>query len=196
MIVREREEAMGCFVKGVGPAKRRDYNARMADATIVASIHREHRELYEEASMKRVCIVIIALFWFSSALAFDLITKEEAEQQDDTEVVRGGPVPGPKIEITSLPQVTSPFRFKMEIKPGSPSAPVKRSAFQVWYRKKPPIDLTGRFKSFITETDGGMRIEIDDAAVPIGKHRILFRAEDSNEQIVEQSYDFEVLPKK
>jgi hypothetical protein len=117
------------------------------------------------------CAAAVAVVRPTAAHAFQLITKSEAALP----AARGGHdrgiSRGPTIVIVSpapaAGTVKSPIDLKIEFKPHG-GAGIDADSVLVTYMKDPSVDLTQRIKPFI----GPAGIEIKDAQVPPGTHRL------------------------
>jgi hypothetical protein len=120
---------------------------------------------------------LLSASWTGSAAALELITEQEAALPTDTTRDRGI-TRGPKI-IVVWPSPTagfihSPLQLKIRFQSFGGAA-IKPESVVVTYRKLPPIDLTQRIRPFI----GFDGIEVVDATVPAGPHRIRVEVEDT-----------------
>ena len=105
-----------------------------------------------------------------AADGFQLISEDEAALPADNDYSRGITL-GPRIVQVSPPpgsgQLQSPVRLVVRFE-GRGGVPIDPESLIVTYKKIPPIDLTQRIARFV-ETNG---IDIEDAAIPPGNHRI------------------------
>jgi hypothetical protein len=140
---------------------------------------------------------VVALIWgcpVSRALAFDLITPGEAARPDDRyeEGDRPGPLLGPRVQVHGDLKTTSPFEVTIQLTPRG-GATINVDSLQVSYRKKPPVNLLPRMRPFITQDGRMLVIRLRDARVPVGRHQILLRVEDSLGQLTQKALDLDVL---
>jgi hypothetical protein len=115
--------------------------------------------------------------WIGSAAALELITEQEAALPPDATRDRGI-TRGPKIILVwPSPEagfIHSPLQLKIRFQ-GFGGATIKPDSVVVTYRKLPPIDLTQRIRPFID----AYGIEVPDATVPSGPHRVRVDVEDT-----------------
>ena len=140
-----------------------------------------------------VCALIV-LHTIAPAIAFELIRQEEAELPDDLLGNTRGPIPGPAIKIHAITPTLSPFSLVVEFTPRVASASINIDSLNVWYSKRPLIDLRARLEEHITKKGRSVVIRLKDAEAPVGKHQIVFRVEDTNGQFAIKSFDMEILP--
>lgn len=133
----------------------------------------------------------------SSAFAFQLITEDEAKLLDDLyDDVRGGPFPGPKITIfASQNEMMSPIALTVELKAFG-GASINPNSLQMFYQKKPKVNLLPRVRDFIHVQDDSIVMQIENADVPVGHHEILFQVEDSRGHFSEKSWRFRIVRKR
>jgi hypothetical protein len=121
---------------------------------------------------------VAALVFVKGALAFQLITEKEAALPLNFDPGRGI-TRGPMIMVVSPAPgaglVTSPLHFKIRFE-GRGGAKIDVASALVTYEKIPAIDLTQRIKAFI----GPDGIDIENAEVPPGSHRIRIDVTDSD----------------
>jgi hypothetical protein len=112
------------------------------------------------------------------AAAATLITEHEAQLPPDNSVLRSGIERGPDIIVVYPPPKTgmiqSPFAFKVKFEPHG-GTKIDLDSLTVVYKRIPAIDLTARLKPF-ARPDG---IEMPNADVPPGGHRIMIFVKDS-----------------
>jgi hypothetical protein len=112
------------------------------------------------------------------AAAATLITEHEAGLPPDNSVLRSGIERGPDIIVTYPPPKTgmiqSPFEFKVKFAPHG-GTQINLDTLTVVYKRVPAIDLTARIKPYV-RPDG---IDMPDALVPAGNHRIMIFVKDS-----------------
>jgi len=130
-------------------------------------------------ALKRTAVCIGIFFGcMSTASAVQLVTSQEAASPDDPRgATRGGPTPGPNIEVvlpSLLALVKSPFHLKITFKAHG-GAVIDRDSIMITYRKVPAIDITQRIGTFIR----GDVIEIPDAELPEGSHPFRVDVRDS-----------------
>ena len=126
----------------------------------------------------RTVVYLAACFSTAPATATTLITVKEARLPPDTSRTRGGIEWGPDI-IPIYPAVKSgaiqsPFDFRVRFKAHG-NATIDLDSVIVIYKRDPPIDLTARLRPFV-KSDG---IDMPNAEVPAGSHRIVIFVEDS-----------------
>jgi hypothetical protein len=81
------------------------------------------------------------------------------------------PQRGPIIRVQSPPldgEVASPFPVEIVFEPRSGGAPVAIESLKVTYLKLFEVDITERFRPYITEN----RIFVKNAKIPLGRHRL------------------------
>jgi len=130
-------------------------------------------------ALKRTAVCIgVFLGCSATAGAVQLITPQEAAFPDDPYgPTRGGPTPGPNIEVVSpslLALVKSPFQLKITFRAHGGAA-IDRDSITITYRKVPAIDITQRIGTFLR----GDVIEIPDAELPEGTHPFRVDVRDS-----------------
>ncbi|WP_156164700.1 hypothetical protein [Bradyrhizobium sp. LTSP885] len=129
-------------------------------------------------SIAFVCMVI---GFANQAAAGVLITAEEAKLPTNA-MSRRGVFLGPTIEIISprsdLGPLRSPIRLVLRFRSHG-GAKVDLNTLSVTYLKKPTIDLSTRVAPFAT-AEG---INMPDAEVPPGSHRLWVDIEDTNGEI-------------
>jgi hypothetical protein len=112
------------------------------------------------------------------AEAATLITEHEAELPADNSLLRSGIERGPDIIVVYPPPKTgmiqSPFGFKVKFEPHG-GTQINLDTLTVVYKRIPAIDLTARIKPYV-RPDG---IDMPDAQVPAGDHRIMITVRDS-----------------
>lgn len=116
----------------------------------------------------------------TEAVAFDLVTQQEASLPDDfSGTFRGGPTRGPDIMIksptTAGTLVSSPVVLRIMFQPHG-GAKIDRDSILVTYKKLPPIDITQRIAAYIQD-DG---IAIGEAELPPGAHRFQIEVSDTD----------------
>jgi hypothetical protein len=124
---------------------------------------------------------LTALFCLGSgatAGAVQLVTEQEAAYPDDPyQRSRGGPTPGPQIEIVSpalSALVKSPFHLKIRFKAHGGAA-IDRDSITITYKKLPAIDVTQRINGFIHADD----VDVIEAELPPGIHPFQIDVKDS-----------------
>jgi len=112
------------------------------------------------------------------AAAATLITEHEAELPPDNSLLRSGIERGPDIIVLYPPPKTgmiqSPFALKVKFEPHG-GTQINLDTLTVVYKRIPAIDLTARVKPY-ARPDG---IDMPDAVVPAGDHRIMIFVKDS-----------------
>ena len=125
-----------------------------------------------------VCIIALVLLLAAPASATTLITGHEALLPPDETQVRSGIERGPDvIPVYPAPKsgmIQSPFGFRVKFEAHG-NAKVNLDTLTIVYKRTPGIDLTARVKPFV-HPDG---IDMPDAEVPPGTHRILIFIKDS-----------------
>jgi hypothetical protein len=113
-----------------------------------------------------------------SAGAVQLVSEQEAAYPDDPyQRSRGGPTPGPQIEVVSPALsglIKSPFHLKIKFKAHGGAA-IDRDSITITYKKIPPIDITQRINAFIHVDD----IDIAEVELPPGTHPFEIDVRDS-----------------
>src|SRR5262245_25886967 len=136
--------------------------------------------LWVLATMSSVC----------PSVALELITGEEAQLPADTTRVRGI-TRGPKVILTwpapNTGSVQSPVHLKIRFQSWGGDQ-VDSESVVVTYMKVPLIDLTQRVRPYI-HTDG---IDIDDAIIPPGQHRIRVEVMDTAGRLGVLDFTFNV----
>jgi hypothetical protein len=134
---------------------------------------------------------ITALLVVDTATATPLVTAEEAQLPADNSRGRVGIERGVDIvPVYPAPKsgaVQSPLNFRVKFRPHG-NADVDLDSLVVIYKKIPEIDLTQRLKPFV-QPDG---INMPNAEVPPGVHRILIFLRDSVGHQGEADIRFEV----
>jgi hypothetical protein len=116
-------------------------------------------------------IACVSIFFacVAPADAVQLVTEQEAGYPDDPYgIERGGPTPGPEVEVVSPALsglVKSPFYLKIKFKAHG-GAEIDRDSITITYKKVPAVDITQRIRSAI-RADG---IDLTDAELPAGIH--------------------------
>ena len=126
-------------------------------------------------------LTVYAVFMLASVVAagaVQLVSEQEAAYPDDPyQRNRGGPTPGPQIELVS-PSLTglikSPFHMKIRFKAHG-GAVIDRDSIVITYKKVPPIDVTQRISAFIHVED----IDVPEAELPPGTHPFQIVVKDS-----------------
>jgi len=144
---------------------------------------------------KLACVACITLALSATLLiepagAFELITKEEAALPPDTTYMRGI-TRGPKITLVwpapEAGSLKSPLHLQLRFQ-GRGDNKVDPNSVLMTYEKIPPVDLTERIRPFV-HSDG---IEIDDAVVPPGHHRIQLEVRDTAGRIGLLDFAFDI----
>lgn len=136
-------------------------------------------------------------FWLSSVQvhAFDLVSMQEMQaSQSATEplTAKASPVPGaPRIEVM-FPKldapVTSPTPIQLVFVPVGPHS-IRPESFKVLYGRL-RIDITQRLVNAAKVTAEG--INVTEASLPKGSHRLLMSIEDLQGRQGTKSLDFEI----
>jgi len=118
------------------------------------------------------------LAFVMNAGAVQLVSEQEAASPDDPyQSSRGGPTPGPQIEVVSPALsglIKSPFHLKIKFKAHGGAA-IDRDSITITYKKIPPIDITQRINASIHADD----IDIAEAELPPGTHPFQIDVRDS-----------------
>jgi hypothetical protein len=126
----------------------------------------------------------------SVGTTLELITEQEALLPADTIVTRGI-TRGPRVTVIwpapNAGTIKSPLRLQIAFQSRG-GHKVEPDSVIVTYMKLPPIDLTERVRSYIH--DGG--IDIDDAVVPPGHHRIRIEVMDTSGRSGTADFTFDV----
>src|SRR4051794_17126918 len=121
---------------------------------------------------------LTTLLLIAPAAAAPLITEQEARLPLDETQPRGGIERGPDIvPVYPTPKsgaIQSPFAFRVKFQSHG-NTRIDLDSLVVVYKKLPAIDLTERIRPFAQS--GG--INMPDAEVPAGVHRILIFIKDS-----------------
>jgi hypothetical protein len=137
-----------------------------------------------------ILLVLASAFPLQSAHAFELVTQEEAKLPPDTTYTRGISR-GPRVTLVwpapDAGSLKSPLRLKISFQ-GRGDDQVDPDSVLVTYARIPPVDLTERIRPFI-RSDG---IEIDDAVVPPGHHRLQLKVKDTSGRIGVLDFTFDV----
>lgn len=130
----------------------------------------------------------------SSAFAFQLITDDEAKLPDDLyDDLRGGPFPGPRITIRgSQNEMMSPIAVTIELKAFG-GARINPDSLQMFYQKKPKVNLRPRVRKFIDVKRDSVVMQIEDAEIPVGHHQILLQVEDTRGHFSEEPWSFGIV---
>ncbi|MDQ3563354.1 MAG: hypothetical protein M3436_04165 [Pseudomonadota bacterium] len=130
----------------------------------------------------------------SSAFAFQLITEDEAKLPDDLyDDVRGGPFPGPRITIYGAQnEMMSPIALTIELKAFG-GASINPNSLQMFYQKKPKVNLLPRVRNFINVQRDSVVMQIENAEIPVGHHQILFKVEDTRGHFSEKPWRFSIV---
>jgi hypothetical protein len=148
-------------------------------------------------TMRRPTIVtgaiVAALAFAGPAYAFELITKSEAALPMASGGHERGISRGPTIIVASPPPaagtIHSPLDLKIEFKAHG-GANIDVASVLVTYLKDPNVDLTQRIKQFIGPTG----IDVQNAQVPPGTHRLRVAVTDSNGHEGSADFAFTVAP--
>ena len=130
------------------------------------------------------------------ALAFELITAEEASRPDDYyDDLRASPFPAAEIKVYGLQkETTSPLDFVIEIKPYAGTS-INMNSIQLTYQKVPKENLLARIRDFVEMQGKTVVIHVRNAEVPVGRHQILVFAEDARGRTTEKPLTFQVCAK-
>ena len=125
------------------------------------------------------------------AMAETLITEHEAQLPPDNSVLRSIE-PGPEVIPVYPPQaaqgmIQSPFEFKVRFRPHG-GTQIDLDSLQVLYKRGQGIYLTSRVKPYV-HADG---IDMPNAQVPAGTHRIVISVKDSVGHLGQADIRFDV----
>lgn len=107
-----------------------------------------------------------------------LITSEEAKLPPPKGAVatdRRGITRGPKVDLLTDVQVTSPTRLQLKFEPYG-GAKIDPNSVKVTYMRTPNVDLTPRVRSFVQPSG----IDMPDAELPPGDHMMRVDIKDSD----------------
>ncbi len=144
-----------------------------------------------------LCALLVVSHLASPALAFELITAEEANRPDDYyEDLRASPFPAPEIKAHGLQDAsTSPLDFVIEIKPYG-GASINMNSLQLIYQKVPKANLLSRVRDLVEVQGKTVLIHLRNAEVPPGRHQILVLADDTRGRTAEKPLNFQVCAKR
>lgn len=92
------------------------------------------------------------------------------------------PQPGPELKVKAPFAITAQFT-------GQVDAPIDPSTFKVLYGAM-KFDITGKITKFSTVTKEGFTME--NAQIPVGKHRLILQVQDEKRRIAERELRLEV----
>ena len=143
-------------------------------------------------SWASLCFVLLAF----PALAFDLITTDEARRPDDFyDNLRASPFPAPEIRVHGFREkMISPLEWVIEIRPYG-GASINMNSLQLIYQKIPKENLLPRVRDFVEMRGQILVIQLQNAAVPLGRHQIVIFVEDSRGRAAEKPLTFQVCAK-
>ena len=146
--------------------------------------------LAKQISCAGFIFALASLLSIKPAGAFELITQEEAKLPPDTIYMRGI-TRGPKVTLVwpapDAGSLKSPLRLKIRFQ-GRGDKQVDPDSVLLTYARIPPVDLTERIRPFI-HANG---IEIDDAVVPPGHHRLQLEVKDTAGRVGFLDFTFDV----
>jgi hypothetical protein len=121
-------------------------------------------------------VLILALSLGKSVDAKELITRQEASLPDT--FAEKAVFPGPKVvqlspDANAMP-TRSPLRFKLRFE--TRGSRIDLPSLKVMYLKKPLVDLTNRIREYAAPNG----IDMPDAEVPPGDHRIVIEINDTD----------------
>jgi hypothetical protein len=127
----------------------------------------------------RIAVAGLAVaLMIAPAAAATLITEHEAQLPADDSQLRSGIERGPDIIAIYPPlktgMIQSPFGFRVKFQAHG-GTQIDPDSLTVVYKRIPAIDLTARVKPYV-RADG---IDMPDAEVPAGSHRIIIFIRDS-----------------
>jgi hypothetical protein len=93
-----------------------------------------------------------------------------------------------KPELNAELKVKAPFTITVHFK-GQPDAAIVPSTFKILYGAL-KFDITNRITKFVTITNEGFSIE--NAQIPVGKHKLILQVEDEKHRLAERELKFEV----
>jgi hypothetical protein len=141
-----------------------------------------------------ILYILAGLNCNSAVCAFELITKEEAGRPSGCPDRLRKVVPGPLITVLRLrPEMTSPissFTIKLKAFAG---ASIDKGSLEVYYDKKPWVDLLPRISDSIEAQDSEVVIRIHNAQVPPGQHQIFVRVEDTKGRANDKYFNFCII---
>jgi hypothetical protein len=123
------------------------------------------------------CVVAV-LLGVKTTSAFQFITEKEAAlplNLDPKRAITRGPIITVISPAAGAGLVTSPLHFKVKFE-GRGGAKIDVESTLVTYEKLPAVDLTQRIRAFVVS--GG--IDVENAEVPPGTHRIRIDVSDTN----------------
>ena len=85
-------------------------------------------------------------------------------------------------------KVKAPFAINVVFRP-LPDAPIDPSSFKVLYGAL-KLDITGRITKFVKIAPTGFLL--DNAQIPVGKHRLILQVQDDKQRIAERELRFQV----
>ncbi len=127
--------------------------------------------------MKHFLPAVLVILLSANAGAASLITESEANLPAAVETKSRSITRGPGIRVISPDPATtikSPFNLKVAFEPRG-GAKIVPESIKVTYLKAPAVDLLDRLKPGISEQG----IDLANAEVPPGEHRIQMSLEDS-----------------
>lgn len=89
---------------------------------------------------------------------------------------------------TSEIKVKTPFAIEVQFS-GQPDSQVNPATFKVFYGAF-KLDITNRITKFVKVTESGFTL--DNAQIPLGKHRLTLQIQDNKQRVAERELRFEV----
>jgi hypothetical protein len=93
-----------------------------------------------------------------------------------------------KPELDADQKVRAPFAIAVQFH-GQPDAAIVPGSFRVLYGAL-KIDITSRITQYVTVTEQGFTLE--NAKIPVGKHRLTLQVQDARQRVGERELRFEV----
>ena len=93
-----------------------------------------------------------------------------------------------KPEVVPDLKVKAPFAITVQFR-GLADSPIDPGTFKVLYGAL-KFDITGRITKFVTVTREGF--SLDNANIPVGKHRLTLQVQDSKQRVAERELRVEV----
>jgi hypothetical protein len=129
-----------------------------------------------EPTRQMITALILVLCFATGAGAKELITRQEANLPDV--LPAKGVFPGPKVtQLSPDPKAMptrSPLRLRLRFE--TRGSRIDLNSLRVIYVKNPLVDLTSRIREYAGLTG----IDMPDAEVPAGDHRIIIEVSDAD----------------
>lgn len=143
----------------------------------------------------KTLLSLLLILGFIKAQAFTLVTDEEMHESEKAPLKLTAKIApqkdAPLIEIENPPingSISSPTAVRIKFIPTPPSV-VKPESFKVLYGSW-ELNITNRITGKTKVTEQGL--EVAQAELPIGKHKLLISIEDSNGRVGSKAVEFEV----